>query len=249
MTRAGLAASITIVLASTAGVAEAAATKAASPSFASRADKVCAAAGAKVVALPVPTAANVVSDIRANRTIITKLVSQLKAIKAPAAKAKTYAAFIASTKEQGTILGETIAAFNAKQASKIQRLSGEATTVGRRSDAEAKSLGLPACAKDYSPSGASTTGTTTPATTAPPATTSQLTDPPPATVTPAAPAATTAAPAAASATTGTSAASAGSAASPDQSGNSSQGGTQSFNGSQSGGQSINTSGGGFFTTG
>jgi hypothetical protein len=245
MSRAGFAGTITIVVACSAGVASAA-TTATPASFASRADKACTAAGARVVALPVPTGTTVVGDLRANRTIIIKLVSQLRAIKAPAAKAKGYAAFISTTSEQGKIIGETLTAFGAHQSSKLARLGDEAETVGRRSDAQAKALGLPACAKDYSPSAMPSTGTpttpTTPATTTTtPASTASAPAPTPAASAVPAAAGTTGA----SGTTGGSAGTAGSTSA----GNSSQSGSQNFNGSSSGGQSINTSGGGIFFTG
>jgi uncharacterized membrane protein YgcG len=239
MSRAGLAASITMVLACGAGIASAA-TVAAPGSFTSRADKACAAAGAKVVALPVPTGATVVADLRSNRSIIAKLVGQLKAIKAPAAKAKAYAAFIASTSEQATLIGETLTAFNHHQSARITRLSDQAEAVGKRSDAEARSLGLPVCAKDYSPSAMSRPGTpTTPTTTS---------TTPPSTAPAASSAATPAAPvAAAPAVPSAPAASAGSSGSDGSSGSpaGSQSGSQTSSGSSSGGQSVT----GILTTG
>jgi uncharacterized membrane protein YgcG len=238
MSRAGLAASITMVLACSAGIASAA-TVAAPGSFTSRADKACAAAGAKVVALPVPTGATVVADLRSNRSIIAKLVGQLKAIKAPAAEAKAYAAFVASTSEQATLIGETLSAFNHHQSARITRLSDQAEAVGKRSDAEARSLGLPVCAKDYSPSAMSGPGTpTTPTTTS---TTPPSTTPKPSTTPAASSAATPAAPvAAAPAAPSAPAASAGSSGSDGSSGSpaGSQSGSQSSSGSSSGGQSI-----------
>ncbi|HWH10065.1 MAG TPA: hypothetical protein VG165_02985 [Solirubrobacteraceae bacterium] len=229
MSRARRAASITLVVAISAGLAAQAG--AATPaSFTSRANKVCAAAGAKVVALPAPTATTVLPDLRANGAIITKLVSQLKAIKPPAKLAKAYAAFIASTKRQGTILSETLAAVAADQASKIPQLSAEAQTVGKRSDTQAKALKLSACAKDYSPAGTpSPTTTTTPAGAAAIATPAGASAPA-APVAPVAPSATI--PAAAGTSAG---------------GGASQSGTQTFNGSSSSGQTVNSTGG-IFTT-
>jgi hypothetical protein len=242
MKRAGLAASITLILASSASLAGAATTGPAT-SFAARADRACSAAGAKVVALPVQAETTVVPDLKSTRTIITKLVGQLKAIKAPAAKAKAYAVFIATTKEEATIIGETLTAFNAEQSSKLTKLSDEENAIGTRGDRQAKALGLPACAKDYAPSAMPSTGTpTTPATTTPSTATSKDTDPPAGAAVPAPSPAAAPVPAAA----GTSGSG---ATSTNPSGGSSQSGTQTFNGSSSSGQTVNTSGGGVFTTG
>jgi hypothetical protein len=183
MSRAALAASVAMILATGSGVADAASTTA-SPGFASSADAACLAAGAKVVALPVVAPDTVVGDLQATKKIVTKLVSQLKAIKAPAKKAKAYAAFIATNREQATILAETIAAFKANQHAKLVKLGDDGDVVGRRSDKQAKALGLPGCARDFNPagqttpSGTTTTPTTPAATSTPAATTSAAADPP-----------------------------------------------------------------------
>jgi hypothetical protein len=218
-----------MILAGGAGIAGAATTKP-SPSFVTRANAVCAAAGAKVNQLPAPTDQTALADLKASRTIITKLVSQLKAIKPPPKHAKGYAKFIASTKEQATLLGETLTAYNADQGSKITKLADEVEAITTKGNEEAAALGLTACAKNYTAGTTTTPPTTTPTTTSapttttnPPAATTSTTTPDPA------PAATTA-----SGTTGSSGAS-GSTAS---SGGASQSGTQNSSGSSSGGQTV-----------
>jgi len=192
--------------------------------FASRADTACAAAGAKILALPAPVPATVLPDLRSSRTILIALTGQLRAIKAPPAKAKLYGAFVASVGQHAAILGQIMTAVTARQSSKIGPLGRAAETVAKRTSLDAKALGLTACAKRYSPSGTPSTGTpTTPPTIVP--------------VPMLVPAAPPAAPAPAVASVGVSA------------GHPSQTGTQTFEGTSSSGQTINTSGGGFFTAG
>jgi hypothetical protein len=220
-----------MVLASGASLAGAATTKAPT-TFAGRANSACATAGAKILALPTPTAATVVSDVRSTQAIVTKLVLALKAIKAPTKQAKAYAAFVASNQQEATILKQTLAAFNANQTSKLTKLGDQAATVLRRSTGQAKALGLVACSKTYSPSKMSSTAKQT--TTTPAATTSHLTDAPVTTAVPATTPSVTPAPAAAT-TTGAAGGTSGSSVS---TGNSSQSASQNSSNTQSGGQSV-----------
>jgi hypothetical protein len=232
MTRARLAASITIFLAAGGGLAGVASATSSSSqsSFVKRADAACAAAGAKVTALPAPTDATALADLKASRTIIATLVTRLKTVKAPAKHAKGYAKFIASTKEQGTLLGETLTAYDADQVSKITKLGDEVEAITTKGNEEASALGLAACAKNYTAGATTKPPTTTPTTTT--TTTSPTTTTP--TTTGTTPTVPTASPG--STPDPPSPSASGSSAS---SGSSSQIGTQTSSGSSSGGQSVN----------
>ncbi len=250
MSRAGLVASITMVMASTAGLATAAVPlpTPAPASFAARADKACAVAGAKILALPVPLAATVLPDLRANRQILLALSGQLKALKAPPVKAKTYAVLVAAVDRHAAILGAILTAAAGNQTSKISSLNHAAEMVAKRRSVAATALGLASCAKHYAPS--VTTTTMSPNTASSP-----LAAVGPAPLAPSAPAGAvatgqptgSAGSGGASGSGGSSAGTSATGASP--AGQPSQTGTQTFHGTSSATQSVDTTGGGFLTAG
>lgn len=237
MKRAVSVGSIAMVLASSASVAGAATQP---TGFVGRADKACAAAGKKILALPTPTATTVVADTRATYGIVTKLVVALKAIKAPAKQATAYAKFVASTHQEATILKELLTAFNANQVSKLTKLGDEAATVVKRSTSQAKALGLVSCSKPYSPSKMASVGKLTTGT--PPTGSSHLTDAPMTTVLPTSTPPAPAPPALAVSTGATNGTPGSSGGSSVTTGNSSQSASQNSSNTQSGSQSVGAGG-------
>lgn len=117
--------------------------------FARRADAACAAAGAKITKSPKVTSKNVVQAVKTQTAIASKLVSDLKKISAPKAKATRFRSFITATQSQIADLRKAITAAKANHRNEANSLLAKVAASGKRSDKIAAGLGLPACAKDY----------------------------------------------------------------------------------------------------
>jgi hypothetical protein len=115
--------------------------------FTGKANRACTVARAELTKLPKLTPANVVSEADKRSKIISGLVTKLKAIKAPKAKATKYKSFIAETQKQVTNLK---AAGDDVQAGRLDAVKTDlaklaaAATRARRLAAQIK---LSACAK------------------------------------------------------------------------------------------------------
>ena len=111
-----------------------------------RADKACAAAGAKIERLASSLTPSVISR---EISIVTTLVRQLKAITPPASRAKKYKTFIAETETQVVNVKAALAAARRGDAAGVDSALKKVAAAGHASDATARALGLAACAKDY----------------------------------------------------------------------------------------------------
>jgi hypothetical protein len=121
--------------------------------FTKKANAACAAAGAKVEALPKITNANFFEVLGQEVKILSSLVTKLDAIKPPSAKQAKYKAMLAESRKQITLARQTGAAVEKQQAAKAKSLAKQLEKAGERSDALAKALKLSDCAKDYNPGG------------------------------------------------------------------------------------------------
>jgi hypothetical protein len=121
--------------------------------FTKKANAACAAAGAKVEALPKIAQANLVETFDKEAEILSSLVTKLDAIKPPSAKHAKYKAMLAETRKQITLARQTGAAVEKGQKAKAESLARQLLKAGDRSDALATSLKLSDCAKDYNPRG------------------------------------------------------------------------------------------------
>jgi hypothetical protein len=122
-------------------------------SFTKQANAACSTEGAKVKALPKITDDNALSVLKKESTIVRSLVTKLKKISAPQAKATKFKSFIAANQKGGMLIDQAIAAAKAQDAAKLKSVTKQLDQAGDRSDALAKSLKLSACAKSYSADG------------------------------------------------------------------------------------------------
>ncbi|MGI8800803.1 MAG: hypothetical protein ACR2KV_01315 [Solirubrobacteraceae bacterium] len=122
---------------------------AAAPSgYAQHADRLCAAAGAKIEHLSAGLTTRVL--LTREVTILAVLVRRLKAIRPPAAQAKQYRAFVSETGAQVADIRRSLASSDPPT---VVALLNRAVGAGRASNAAAASLGLAACARDYTARG------------------------------------------------------------------------------------------------
>lgn len=136
------------------GVAAASSKSSSGSTFVRNANRQCAAAGSRVMALPPAKKTNVVSELRKVASIVSSLVTNLRKVKAPPSKAPAYRTFLATTEKQVAEARAVASALQAHRTKKAIAILKKVAQDGARSDRQASALGLTACAKSYKVKGA-----------------------------------------------------------------------------------------------
>jgi hypothetical protein len=128
--------------------------------FIAKANQVCATVNQKIAAMPaLNTAAEIIKSEPQEVALITSAVAQLKALSPPADKKATADALISGLGQEGSLLGQLIAALKAGDAAKVKTLANQETTLNQADGARAKTLGLTECTKNVEPGSAHATNT------------------------------------------------------------------------------------------
>jgi len=129
--------------------------KAPSSPFATQANAICAAAGAKIDALPIPASAGTAqaAAIIAQLPIESAELAQLRQLTPPAAQAANFRTALDNLAQIKALVPQVAAADRDDNTNALQVLGAQVGPLSTRATAIAQILGLTKCAIDYSPSG------------------------------------------------------------------------------------------------
>ena len=127
-------------------------------SFAAQANAICAAEGAKIVALPAPgnDLASQGASLEAQLPIIQEELTKLKALTPPSGQEALWKSTLSDLDQSTALIPQVVAAAKAGDTAKVNALATQATPLTNSATAAAKKLGLTACAADYQPGSSST---------------------------------------------------------------------------------------------
>ena len=113
---------------------------------------VCAEANAKVTALPTSTG-NSVSGLEKVFAIASAMLASIHAVTPPSPMAAEVKSWLAVQDKQEGQVGKALAALRAGSAAQAQSIATSGDQLSKKSDTQAKRLGVPACAETPTPSG------------------------------------------------------------------------------------------------
>lgn len=119
--------------------------------FSRAANRLCAAAGAQVTALPPPTPSTFFDFASRQRKIVDALVAHLKTLRPPAPQRHHFDAFIRITQAQTATAGAMVGALHSRRLPAARALLRRLSVEGPASNKEAAAIGLTECAKNYAP--------------------------------------------------------------------------------------------------
>jgi hypothetical protein len=115
-------------------------------------NKLCAAYNASIQALPKDTT----STLQGLTTLAgsaKNALAQIKAVSPPAELTQAVNKWIADLESSEANVTKLLAAFKSGHTARLQSLAAEGTKLNAQSNAQARSLGLPSCAENATPSG------------------------------------------------------------------------------------------------
>ena len=133
-----------------------------SSSFVASANKICAATGAQIEALPAAgnTTTSIAIALGGEIPLITSELSQLKALKPPSSDASDWSSTLSDLAQGSALLPQIEAAAKANNAAQVQALGSQIKPSSDKATALATKLGLTQCAADYEPGSSSSSSST-----------------------------------------------------------------------------------------
>jgi hypothetical protein len=114
--------------------------------FAAAMNSVCASLNAQVRTIGRPqTLAEVASKGPELQSQSQKALSKLESLEPPAEIKAAFDDFIATSKQQDTLIGQLIDAAKAKDGAKVKTLGAQIDELSKKSDADVQQIGAPAC--------------------------------------------------------------------------------------------------------
>jgi hypothetical protein len=122
--------------------------------FTSQANAICKTVNEQTKTIAAPTDLPSLADAAAKQIeSINAAYAKLTALAPPSESASTYSKWLAGIKTQIGLAGQVEAAAKAGDQTKVQDVGNQLQAANKKSDAEARSIGLTECAKNVQPQG------------------------------------------------------------------------------------------------
>lgn len=120
--------------------------------YRSSVNKLCAAYNASIRALPKNTTASI-AGLTTLANSAKNALAQIRSVTPPASMQKSVSKWISVLEQSQANVTKLLAAFKSGDTNQLRTLAAQGTTLNAEGNTQARSLGLPSCAENATPSG------------------------------------------------------------------------------------------------